>query len=179
MKMIHNVDAFEFISKMPDQCVDAVITDPPYDTQDIHFSEFVRVCRGAIIMFCAPLRPFFTPQYLAYWEKPAAPKNVARRIGQSNVEWILIGFNGKTYNGDLFWSNYTGVFHDELITKPTHPFEKPVSLMERLISIYTNPGDIVFDPFFGSGSTLRAAINLGRQAIGCEINKEWFDKYNE
>ncbi|HOT98925.1 MAG TPA: site-specific DNA-methyltransferase [bacterium] len=57
-----------------------------------------------------------------------------------------------------------------------HPTQKPVRLMERLISIFTDPGDVVIDPVAGSGSTLIAAENLGRKAYGFEIKKDFYRK---
>jgi hypothetical protein len=56
----------------------------------------------------------------------------------------------------------------ELIGYPT---QKPASLLERVISASTNPGDLVLDCFIGSGTTAVAAQNLGRRWIGCDINK--------
>jgi site-specific DNA-methyltransferase (adenine-specific) len=55
-----------------------------------------------------------------------------------------------------------------------HPTEKPVGLLEELIKISTNPGDLVVDPFAGSGSTLKAAKNLGRSAYGVEQDEVYF-----
>lgn len=52
-----------------------------------------------------------------------------------------------------------------------HPTQKPVALLEKLIQIFTDPGDVVIDPCAGSGSTLRAAHNLGRPAYGFEVDK--------
>jgi site-specific DNA-methyltransferase (adenine-specific) len=52
-----------------------------------------------------------------------------------------------------------------------HPTEKPVSLMGRLISC--NVGETILDPFMGSGTTLRAAKDLGRKAIGIEIEEKY------
>jgi len=54
-----------------------------------------------------------------------------------------------------------------------HPTPKPVPLLERVISTCTNPGDVVLDPFVGSGTTLEAARNLGRQAIGCDTEEAY------
>jgi DNA modification methylase len=54
-----------------------------------------------------------------------------------------------------------------------HPVEKPVSLLADLIIPTTVAGQIVLDPFAGSGSTLLAAKNLGRQAIGIEIEEKY------
>ena len=139
----------------------------------LNMDELRRVCSGNIIMFCAPEKPFFKPDELAYWIKIPSTKNYSKHLGRF-VEWILIERHGETFNAGLHWSNYTGIYDDRLLTKQVHPFEKPVSLMERLIAIFTNKGDIVFDPFMGSGATLKAARNLGRDSIGCENDPAYF-----
>lgn len=55
-----------------------------------------------------------------------------------------------------------------------HPTQKPVELLERLINLFTDPGDVVIDPVAGSGSTLIAANNCGRKSYGFKIQKEFF-----
>ena len=60
-----------------------------------------------------------------------------------------------------------------------HPAQKPVNLLKQLISIFTDPGDVVIDPCAGSGSTLRAAKELGRHSYGFEIDREFFQKATE
>lgn len=55
-----------------------------------------------------------------------------------------------------------------------HPAQKPVALLKKLIEIFTDPGDVVIDPCCGSGTTLRAAKELGRNAYGFEISKEFY-----
>lgn len=57
-----------------------------------------------------------------------------------------------------------------------HPTQKPVSVLKRLIEICTDPGDVVIDPCFGSGSTARAARETGRHFYGFEINKEYYQR---
>lgn len=54
-----------------------------------------------------------------------------------------------------------------------HPTQKPVSLMGRAIAKSSDPGDLILDPFAGSGSTLRAAKDLGRRAIGVELEERY------
>ena len=49
-----------------------------------------------------------------------------------------------------------------------------MKLLKHLIEIFTDPGDVVIDPCFGSGSTARAALELGRNFYGFEINKEFY-----
>jgi len=58
-------------------------------------------------------------------------------------------------------------------TEKIHPTQKPIELLEQLISIFTDPGDVVIDPVAGSGTTLIAAENLGRKAYGFEIKKNF------
>lgn len=55
-----------------------------------------------------------------------------------------------------------------------HPTQKPVGVLKQLIEIFTDPGDVVIDPCAGSGTTLRAAAELGRNSYGFEIAKEYY-----
>lgn len=63
---------------------------------------------------------------------------------------------------------------DQPLYKKFHPTQKPVKLLERLIEIFTDPGDVVIDPVAGSGSAIVAAENLGRKAFGFEIKKNFY-----
>ena len=71
------------------------------------------------------------------------------------------------------------VFNCFDVTKETeydkiHPTQKPVSLLERLIEIFTDEGDVVIDPVAGSGSSLVASENKNRKAYGFEIKKDFY-----
>lgn len=57
-----------------------------------------------------------------------------------------------------------------------HPTQKPVCLLKKLIEIFTDPGDVVIDPCCGSGSTLRAAMELGRPSYGFEIDRNFYER---
>jgi site-specific DNA-methyltransferase (adenine-specific) len=54
-----------------------------------------------------------------------------------------------------------------------HPTQKPVALLERIISASSNPGDLVLDPFSGTFTTSFVAKQLGRRSIGIEIDEEY------
>ena len=60
-------------------------------------------------------------------------------------------------------------------TSMVHPTEKPVALLEPLIEASTDPGEIVFDPFLGSGTTAVAAVNTGRRWIGIERDADYYE----
>ena len=83
--------------------------------------------------------------------------------------------NGKTIRGTgkMVFNWFTWEKDGKEIPK-IHPAQKPVKLLKHLIEIFTDPGDVVIDPCFGSGSTARAALELGRNFYGFEINKEFY-----
>jgi site-specific DNA-methyltransferase (adenine-specific) len=60
-----------------------------------------------------------------------------------------------------------------------HPTQKPVSVLKRLIEIFTDEGDVVIDPVAGSGATLRAAYELGRNSYGFEVDKNFYHEAQE
>lgn len=60
-------------------------------------------------------------------------------------------------------------------TPKVHPTQKPVPLLERIIEIFTDKGDVVIDPCAGSGTTLLAATNLERNSYGFEVNKKFYN----
>lgn len=59
-------------------------------------------------------------------------------------------------------------------TPKIHPTQKSVPLLQHLIQIFSDPGDVVIDPCCGSGSSILAAANLGRRAYGFEIKKDFY-----
>jgi adenine-specific DNA-methyltransferase len=75
----------------------------------------------------------------------------------------------------------SGVLHVERLPtgKNVHPTEKPVQLLELLIGMSTDPGDLVVDPFSGSGSTAVAARNMERDSISFELDEEYARVGNE
>lgn len=93
-----------------------------------------------------------------------------------NCEYGLLLYKDKlpkfNNNGKMIFNCFDWV--RDTTTPKIHPTQKPVPLLEQLISIFTDPNDVVIDPTAGSGSSLRAAINIGRKAYGFEIKKTFF-----
>ena len=75
------------------------------------------------------------------------------------------------YNGE----NESDVLRFALTEKRVHPTQKPVELLEYLIKIYSNPGELVLDNCMGSGSTGVACVNTGRRFIGMELDNKYFE----
>ena len=85
--------------------------------------------------------------------------------------------NGKTIRGTghmIF--NWFSWEKDSKDIPKIHPAQKPVNVLKKLIEIFTDPGDVVIDPCFGSGTTLRAAIELGRSTFGFEIDRNFYTR---
>lgn len=61
------------------------------------------------------------------------------------------------------------------VEKTQHPCQFPIELVERLVLSMTNPGDIVFDPYMGVGSSVVAAIKHGRKGYGCDVQQDYVD----
>lgn len=76
--------------------------------------------------------------------------------------------NGKMIFNCMEWER------DDASVEKLHPTQKPLKLLKKLISIFTDEGDIVMDPVAGSGSTLVAALEMNRKAYGFEIKKDFY-----
>lgn len=96
---------------------------------------------------------------------------VKRFISQNNKypqdEDVIYKFEGALI--DDVWSDCPAVFR-LLSEKTNYPTQKPESLMSRIISSFSNEGDLIFDCFMGSGTTQAVAMKLGRRFIGADIN---------
>ena len=91
----------------------------------------------------------------------------------ADVEFIWTSFKTKAR---VFRHLWKGVLQDsEKGVKKFHVSQKPVALMEWCIGLLRDEPDIIIDPYLGSGSTGVAAVKMGRQFIGCEIDEANFD----
>lgn len=88
------------------------------------------------------------------------------------------GRSGITNDEFTEWTKSIWRFPTESAKRVKHPAPFPVELPRRLILLYTNPGDVVLDPFIGSGSTAVAAVNTSRQYIGYDISQAYCDVAN-
>ena len=170
--MIYNEDGLE---RLKQGGWDHIISDPDYVNQP-HVQLYKDHCKGNIVLFCdALLRPPGSerPDEVLFWKKPLCTKWSTKRCNRF-IEEILV-FKGKppVFN-PIHWSSMSGIFDDGFISKPDHPYAKPPTLMEKLILMYSNPGDTIFDPFCGSGTTGVAAKRLQRKFVGCELNPKHF-----
>ena len=113
----------------------------------------------------------FEYQNLLIWEKGNFTPN---KYYMQGAEFILMLSKRPARNiNDMGVPNILKI--PNTIGKKAHPTEKPVELMQILVEQSSNKGDIVLDPFAGAGSTLVASKKTGRNYIGIEIDKKYFD----
>ena len=115
------------------------------------------------------------------WQKTnPMPRNVNRRYVQ-DMEFAVwaVKKNAKwTFNKPEDVPYLRGLFKSSVVAgreKLGHPTQKSLKLMENIIKIHTNPGDIVIDPFMGVGSTGEAALSNGRKFIGIEVDEVYYE----
>ena len=148
-------------------------------------AEIARLSRRWVLTFCqvegAPLwRDSYERSGLVYkrtciWVKPdGMPQYSGDRPGMGYESFVAMHQHGKSaWNG----GGRHGVFiypKDEGGSLPNeHPTTKPLALFSELVRLFSNDNELLLDPFMGSGTTLRAAKNLNRRAIGIEIEEKY------
>lgn len=154
---------------------DHIITDPDYENQP-PVGEYLAHCDGNVLIFCDPTRRpnGRSPDEVLFWLKPPAYKNVSKRCAKM-VDEILVFRGKKSVFNPVHWSSMTGVFTDGFVAKSPHPYGKPPTLVEKLVLMYTRPGDTVFDPFCGAGTVGTACLKHGRKFVGCELDKKYYE----
>lgn len=172
---IQQIDALQGLKSLSNKSIDLLLTDPPYDfdeeMKDLFHQEFMRVAKSAIV-FSPPENQWLKADQYGFWIKPISTKNTSKRYSRF-VEMIHF-YGSLKWNHDRHWSQYTNVFTDLVEAETSHPFEKPLSLIKRLILNHSDSNDIVLDPFMGSGTTLVIAKQLGRSAVGYELDPDWY-----
>ena len=191
---IFNQDCMDGLKLLPDKSIDLIVTDPPYGKRADKgtngfgaaknrryaggwdgmipppelFNEMFRVAKNLII---------FGGNYFGHLLPP------------SNC-WIFwdkkgdVAFQNPFADGELIYTTFKKpvkriVFKQQgFITdskdKRYHPTQKPTELVQQLIEMFSEPGQLICDPFLGSGTTAVAAVNSGRHYIGYEIDPGYF-----
>lgn len=187
---VHNIDCLEYMRTLPDNYFQLAIADPPYggaaesvgrtggtwaskygtkinrwdEAPDQEFFDELervsvnRIIWGANYFSMPPTRCF------VIWEK-TIPENFTMAM----CEYAWTSFNA---NAKVFKHPAQGEKSDPRF----HPTQKPVALYAWLLQHYAKDGDRIFDPMMGSQSSRIAAYKLGFDYVGCELDKEYFDK---
>lgn len=133
-----------------------------YTPGEEYFTELFRVSKNQIIWggnyFSLPPNRCFL-----VWMKTNIPENFS--MAMAEYAWCSFSDNAKVCK--LSSQGIRGRFH---------PTQKPEELYRWIYRLYTKPGDKILDTHLGSGSSRRAAYDFGLDFVGCEIDKEYFEK---
>ena len=116
----------------------------------------------------------FSDGYSTYNPQMVKGKNHHRgQKAQSKQTEVYGKFKFDLYYSDEYYPKT--IYFENVVERAIHPTQKPVSLYEYLIKTYTNEGDTVLDFCAGSGTTLQACINTGRNGIGIEKDEKYYN----
>lgn len=186
---IIHADCMDILRALPDKCVDLVLTDPPYGDG-----------KGGLGLRFGGRFEKFDIQKINAWDI-APSEELFREIfrisknqiiwggnyfGLKGKSWLCWdkgeGFMGRSYGEhELAWTSHdsparifkydplgTGCYRGKI-----HPTQKPLALWEWCMRNYSEPGDLILDPFSGSGTTAIAAHRLGRRFVCIEKDEEY------
>lgn len=188
-------DCLEVLPSLAAGSVDAVVTDPPYGINHRRGNTGDRgrgLGKHVEMLIHGDSKPFDPSPFLKF--------RTAVLFGANHYAQRLPDNGGWTFwhkrpdmkendfsDGELIWDNtkhpmryvrhmWNGVLRDsEVGHECLHPTQKPIALLQRLIEKYTSPGDLILDPFMGSGTTGVACVQTGRKFIGVEIDENYFN----
>ena len=137
------------------------------------FSEMKRISRHQIIFGFNYLSNILPPtKSIIVWDKKLK-NDWDDTYSDCEVAWTSLDIPARVYRH--LWMGACRASETGKGEGKEHPTQKPVALMRWIISKYTNQDDIILDPFMGSGSTIIAAHQLGRQSIGVEADEGYFE----
>ena len=172
-------DCLTIMKDIPDGAIDLVCTDPPYGIKKAGWDDKFPtdwIDKAFMVSDCVS-------SMTGQW---AIPEYISK-IGERYIGIIA----GRNRNGMTFspigFGNWIPVIMGGILRRRSqdafdfvikgkqnkHPSQKPIEFMTKLINIISLEGDIILDPFAGSGTTLVAAKQLGRKYIGIEINSDY------
>jgi adenine-specific DNA-methyltransferase len=203
LNQVIHADCLSVMPTIPSQSIDLVVADPPYlvnyvprDRRTVEndvnndwllpaYAEIYRLLKPNT--FCVSFYGWpQADQFMSVWKRVGfspvshlvCVKEYPSRIGytQSFHEDLFLLAKGRPPKprdpiGSVLNWHYTG--------NPLHPTQKPVEVIQKLIEAFSKRGDVVLDPFAGSGTTGVAACNHGRQFILIEkVERHWKDAYD-
>jgi len=192
-------DALEVMRGWPDGCVDAVITDPPfgidfkypeYDDDPERYEEFMLAVVPELTRLVGD-GPVFVWQAMLNADKwhrwfPTGFRIFAACRGFTQYLPTPIQFS---WDPVIFWGNIASEprvgqrdYHEQRKApfgahrpKIAHPCPRPLEQVAYVVELVTQPGDLVLDPFMGSGTTAIAATKLDRDYVGIELNPDYIE----
>ena len=173
----YNEDCMVGMARYPDKHFDLAIVDPPYGIgiakwdvtkpNEKYFKELFRVSNNWIIWGANYFKIIDNNNYIV-WDKDPFLKN------QSKSEIAFCSFETKAI---IYRYQYAGNFENGRVDynkKSIHPTQKPVALYKWLLHNYAKKGDLILDTHVGSASSLIACHLLGFNAVGFELDEDYY-----
>jgi hypothetical protein len=132
----------------------------------------LRLFRACAVVLSGTAHAFLYPPplWMCAWIKPGSTRN-SRLGGFCEFEPMLVYGKpeNRVYHDFCYMPSIANIFKGQI----DHPCPKPEALMEWIVREFTKPGDLILDPFAGSGTTGVAAVRLGRRFIGWERDPKY------
>jgi len=177
-KMSEGIELYndKFENVLPKIKFDVIITDPPYPNfladEYVYYDgiiEWMKKYECRQIVFWTDKEPFV----LDYGTKHIWHKQCGTYATTESIFEINSISESKTYSYQKIKNQIDAQMNRDI--KTIHPSQKPIRLINELINDFTSEGDIVFDPFMGSGSIGVSCARYKRKYIGCEIDNKYFE----
>nr|HID15065.1 site-specific DNA-methyltransferase [Anaerolineae bacterium] len=230
--VVHHGDAVEILKQYPDNSIDLVFADPPYNLDKAYHvydderadEEYVKWCNGWLQEYVRILKPTGSlyvlnlPRWTMYhavflnrrlyfqnwivWDALSEPRGKLMpahygllfytkhptdftfnydEVGQLDARYYCLrrscirrrkaaGVDDKMPLTDIWWDIHR-IKHPR--DRDSHPCQLPDALMERIIRLSTNEGDVVLDALCGTGTTPVAAVKLGRRYVAIDIDRKY------
>jgi site-specific DNA-methyltransferase (adenine-specific) len=162
-----------------------VLKNDDNDIRLLAYSEFARILKNnsVAVVFTSwknvavdieELQKLMDIKNIIVWFKGGSGMGDLKHTLSTNYELAIVCHKGKCRirgkrEGSVF--QFAKVNPNKMV----HPTEKPVDLIEKIISKFTDENAVILDPFAGSGSTGVAAVNTGRKFIGFELDDKYFE----
>lgn len=201
---IWSADCRLVLQTIPPKTVGLLLADPPYGIGE-HTDRGDRGrTKGALSYNFAPMKGDhepFEPQHLLrfpriilfganyyadklppsscwlVWDKLNGIGTKKRPIGVCDLADLELAWTNFPGPCRLFVHRWLGLLKDsEQRDKRVHPTQKPVALMSAILDVYTKPGDLIVDPYMGSGPVALAARRMKRKYVGIDIEEEYCRK---
>ena len=198
MFTLHNGDCLQVMRSLPPKSIHLAFLDIPYGLGVAEWDKTISgleafdlarnllVDGGSLYATCTfhildQVKAVMNVRRIISWCKPNLPLRKNMQDWEWSTEFVLWETIGepRVFNkpqGEASRDYWRIHVENGFLNKDgnDHPARKPVQLLKRIIAASTNEGDIVLDPFMGSGTTGVAAVQLDRNFIGCEISSKHF-----
>ena len=190
---VFTADVTDGLPQIADESVDFVITDPPYSKEFIPLYYDLAIVAGrtlkdggSLLVMCGQsylpevIRAMCSSLTYHWCLTYLTPGGQSPRLFQKRVNTFwkpVLWFVKGTYTGDYVGDVLKSSVNDN--DKRFHEWGQSVSGMTDIIQRFTNPGDIILDPFLGGGTTGVAAVSMGRKFIGTDIKSANVEKARE